>query len=577
MFGVARRVTIKSLRQPHDLVNDIVRHRKMASKKNQRRSVASSKDAALGWLKQGRVSDAVTWAECVGFDSSIEDSIAAAKIFREAGLGEKVVDTYRRLRSVQPEERVWKIALVCAMAENSQISEMNAQLNEISLTNVEKKLVASALISGGEVAAAASLYQEVINSEPRDEEAVIQLAAILCQKGQRFDAVHLLKELLQHPLSNDAAAAQVWFNLGVASEELEPAESESAYRKSLELLPDYDRPVANLGILLTRSGRLQDAIEFLKSKSESKVDWPRTAMLLASAHRLEGDQTSAIKILNDVVNANLESEQMELAWEMLIRCLIENGETESAIQRCEAWQSQMPNSPIAWHMLAAIKGTDAPSRASSDYVAQTFDGFADSFDAVLTNLKYQAPQLIGKLVHESLGEPAADRVVLDAGCGTGLAGPLLRPFASTLIGVDLSAGMLAHAKSRGVYDQLAKVDLIEHLLASEGKYGLIAAADTFNYFGDLSRLLPACFSALTETGWLVFTLEFGETYGETWQLEAHGRYSHPPSYLMEQLGRCGIEEGEMHKAVLRKENDADVEGLLVAVQNPTDGHSANNL
>ena len=114
------------------------------------------------------------------------------------------------------------------------------------------------------------------------------------------------------------------------------------------------------------------------------------------------------------------------------------------------------------------------------------------------------------------------------------------------------------------------MDLLDYLKAPDNqqRFDLIAAADTFNYFGDLSELLPTCFAALKKDGWLVFTLEFGETYGETYQLEVHGRYTHPPGYLMEQLGECGIEGGEMHRAVLRKENGVDVNGLLVAAQKP---------
>ena len=37
--------------------------------------------------------------------------------------------------------------------------------------------------------------------------------------------------------------------------------------------------------------------------------------------------------------------------------------------------------------------------------------------------------------------------VLDAGCGTGLCGPLLRPYAKRLVGVDLSSGMLERARA----------------------------------------------------------------------------------------------------------------------------------
>ena len=53
-------------------------------------------------------------------------------------------------------------------------------------------------------------------------------------------------------------------------------------------------------------------------------------------------------------------------------------------------------------------------------------------------------------------EPSKQLDVLDAGCGTGLCGPLLAPYARRLIGVDLSEGMLALAKEKHVYDALIK-------------------------------------------------------------------------------------------------------------------------
>ncbi|WP_425536227.1 methyltransferase domain-containing protein, partial [Chromobacterium vaccinii] len=40
------------------------------------------------------------------------------------------------------------------------------------------------------------------------------------------------------------------------------------------------------------------------------------------------------------------------------------------------------------------------------------------------------------------------------GCGTGLAGEAVRPYASRLDGVDLSAGMLERASAKGIYDSL---------------------------------------------------------------------------------------------------------------------------
>ena len=44
--------------------------------------------------------------------------------------------------------------------------------------------------------------------------------------------------------------------------------------------------------------------------------------------------------------------------------------------------------------------------------------------------------------------PAKALDILDAGCGTGLCGPLLAPYARRLVGVDLSDGMLKHAREK---------------------------------------------------------------------------------------------------------------------------------
>jgi predicted TPR repeat methyltransferase len=500
--------------------------------------------------------------------NEIHDLLASAAAHREAGDGEKLIQVFRQLQLIQPEERNWQVAAACALGELGRVEETRVQLKAVTLTARETTMVAGALITGGAYDPAANLLRPILERDPLDVEAANKLASVLNQQGKQKEACDVLQKLLAQPIENKEAAARAWFNLGVSLID-SPKESEEAYYKSLELFPEYEKPVANLGLLLTKTGQLQKAISFLEPKVDARVDWPRTAVLLATACRLNDQRPKAIATLDEVVSScEPETENMELAWEILVRSLVESENHDEAIEKCKQWKTQLPDSSIAAHMLAAVEGNEAPARASEGYVADTFDSFAESFDSVLTNLEYQAPQLIGKLVRESLGEPKSDLVVLDAGCGTGLAASFLKPFAKELVGVDLSAGMLAQAQGRGTYDSLLKADLVDHLRNCEKKYGLIAAADTFNYFGDLSELLPACFSALTDDGWLVFTLEIGETYGETWQLETHGRYTHPPGYLMEQLGKCGIEGGEMHTAPLRKENGVEVKGLLVAVQNP---------
>ena len=86
-----------------------------------------------------------------------------------------------------------------------------------------------------------------------------------------------------------------------------------------------------------------------------------------------------------------------------------------------------------------------------------------SFESKLERLSYRAPALVAAMLEDSGLEPSKRLDVLDAGCGTGLCGPLVAPYARRLVGVDLSEGMLAHAKEKNVYDALMKAELTDYL------------------------------------------------------------------------------------------------------------------
>ena len=244
------------------------------------------------------------------------------------------------------------------------------------------------------------------------------------------------------------------------------------------------------------------------------------------------------------------------------------GRFEEAAKVYEQWLRDEPDSPEARHHLAACSGREVPGRAPDDYVEKVFDGFANSFDAKLATLHYQAPQLIAQLVGELLGPPCADRVVLDAGCGTGLCGPLLRPHARELIGVDLSAGMLAKAEPRQVYDRLAKAELTAFIEAEPaGRYDLVVSADTLCYFGDLAAVMRATARALAAGGWLVFTVEgLPEDSREDFHLNPHGRYSHGMQYVRHVLAQAGLAVRSVEPAHLRTEGGKAVGGFLVAAR-----------
>jgi predicted TPR repeat methyltransferase len=154
--------------------------------------------------------------------------------------------------------------------------------------------------------------------------------------------------------------------------------------------------------------------------------------------------------------------------------------------------------------------------------------------------------------------------VLDAGCGTGLCGPLIAPYARRLTGVDLSDGMLVHAKEKNVYDELTKSELTEYLRVNRDAFDLIVSADTLVYFGDLDAVVAAAAGALRPNGLFVFTLEHaaGANPDAGYRLELHGRYSHRRAYVGRLLVGAGLQP-EIAEADLRMESGAPVAGLVV--------------
>jgi len=243
------------------------------------------------------------------------------------------------------------------------------------------------------------------------------------------------------------------------------------------------------------------------------------------------------------------------------------GEVDAAVRIYEDWIKEDPADPVARHMLAACTGRDVPARASDAFVAHTFDSFASSFDSKLQRLSYRAPALVAAMLEDSGVSPAKQLDVLDAGCGTGFCGPLVVPYARRLTGVDLSEGMLAQAKEKGVYDDLVTSELTEYLDAHRGAFDLIVSADTLVYFGDLTGVASAAARALRPGGLLIFTLErAGSDVGE-FRLEMHGRYSHAQAYVEEVLSTAGF-MAEIRHAELRMEAGVPVAGLVVFASHP---------
>jgi predicted TPR repeat methyltransferase len=248
------------------------------------------------------------------------------------------------------------------------------------------------------------------------------------------------------------------------------------------------------------------------------------------------------------------------------------GELDKAVELFDEWLDEEPDNPIAQHMLAACYGRDVPQRASDAYIERTFDSFAASFDSKLTKLRYQAPALVAAMLSESDVLETKSLDVLDAGCGTGLCGPLVAQYARRLTGVDLSERMIAQARARDVYDELVKGELTAYLSDSTSAFDVIVSADTLVYFGPLDAVVAASENALRPGGRLIFTVEelVGAGRDPGYSISTSGRYCHSREYLERVLGDVSL-QSEIVGAELRLEAGDPVPGLVVRATKPSLG------
>jgi len=220
-----------------------------------------------------------------------------------------------------------------------------------------------------------------------------------------------------------------------------------------------------------------------------------------------------------------------------------------------------PDSDEAAAVLASLDHVDGLTPA---YIRTLFDQYADRFDAdLIGTLKYQAPGLVAALLARC-GVTQGDAGILDLGCGTGLSGLALKPFARGLDGVDLSPGMVAKAQARGIYDDLAVDEAAAFLAGSAKSWDVIAAVDMLNYVGDLTPIFGAAAARLRPGGLLAGTVEKRIEGGQA--LTEKRRYRHGADHLRAALDAAGVTLAELSEADLRQEGGAPVPGLIFAAR-----------
>jgi predicted TPR repeat methyltransferase len=417
----------------------------------------------------------------------------------------------------------------------------------------------------GRLAEAERCYRAAVKKSPRFPEAAHLLGRVLYDLQKPEEALAWLKKAV----ALGPSRANAVNDLGNLLQELgRPEEAEASYRRVLELEADSADAYSNLGTALKERGLVDEALDAYRRAIESDSNhygaYCNLGNLLKRNERFE----EAVSAYRQALRIDPRRSD---AHRNLCGALKSLGDWERAAGACREWLAREPDNPVARHMMAAFSGEDTPARADDEYVVKVFDDFAETFDQQLASLNNSGPQRIAEALAEEGLTPTGALDVLDAGCGTGLCGPVLRPYAGRLTGVDLSGQMLRKAGQRNVYDELAAAELTAFIAAHPETYDLIVSADTLVYFGELTPVLRAVSSSLRPGGRFVCTLERMETPPDDqpgYRLNRHGRYTHSPDYVDGCLSKSGLRPLRSKSVDLREQAGQPVGGLLVTAARP---------
>lgn len=375
----------------------------------------------------------------------------------------------------------------------------------------------------GRLADAEAFYRGVLRATPAHFDA-LHLLGVIEGQNKRFDSA---LTLLQRAVAIKPDSAAAHNNLGNTFAGLHCyAEALASFDRALELKPDNPKALRNRGTALRELGRLDEA--------------------LASFDR-------ALALAPGFTDAMVGRGE-------LLQKMHRNTEAIAAFRGALAGGKDLE---ILHYALAALGAETMPATAPPGYVKALFDAYAHSFDTHLVEqLKYRAPGLVIEAVRRAAPHAALD--IVDLGCGTGLCGPLLRPLARSLVGVDLSDAMLERARAGGHYDELVCAELVAWLATQAQRFDLAVAADVLIYMGDLDPVVAAARHALRPGALCVFSVEAAP--GTHFGLKPSRRYGHSLPYIEGLAARHGFAVEAAIAAVLREDAEHDIDGHIVVLR-----------
>ena len=464
------------------------------------------------------------------------------------------------------------------------------------------------LLKSGRYAEGEARARQVLSVQPKNPGAQYLMGLSALMQERHADALAYFDGALRIERVNP----QLHFMAALCQAALGRVEDAIAsYRRALQYQPEFIEARANLAYLLEHAGRIDEAAEsYRRALALDPEDWVALNRL-AYCERLLGNGEKSAELLRRALALRPGS---AATHNELALALLQLGRRDEAIASLRAAVAADPGLAEGWANLAKLlyvehlelreKAARAegpvpdPSpviecfdrlaefdpgnvefrylrdslagsrlaRPPDEYVETFFDRFAARFDdRLVQELRYAGPEVAARVLAPHL-EGRSGLHVVDLGCGTGLSGSLARSHAARLVGVDLSGEMLARARARNVYDELAKAEIGDYLGGvTPGSVDLAIALDVLIYVGAVERVFAAAAQALGQAGLFAFSIEDLGRAGD-YALLPGGRYAHAREYIEASATQAGLAVRDSTALVIREEAGRAVDAWMYVLE-----------
>lgn len=440
---------------------------------------------------------------------------------------------------------------------------------------------------------AITLYREILDKDPAHLPSLYNLAYLYGEQGNYAQALIYYDKLIA--LEPDFVRA--YYNGAICELQLKnPARAQVLLEEALRLVPEYGAAQHMLGLILFKQGRWLEAKQHLRQALDHDSENAELLNHLGMACLHVGQLDEAQKYLSHsiAIMPYLAEAQYHLGVIHLKRGHYETaqqyfeGTVDRDSQHFGAWynlgllnkqkgflkiadeclakaQALQPDSQYVAFLRAAINQETTPEHPPEGFVKDLFDRYAGYYEAQMREgIDYQVPLQLHSLFVETVVTAPHSLVVVDLGCGTGLAGSLFRAEAKQLRGVDLSSYMLEKAEEKHLYDDLQLMEVHEALkLYEPNSVDLFIAADVLGYIGVLDELFELVTRALKPSGYWVFSIELG---AQDLALSERIRFTHNPHYIHQLCEKFNLTVLSETETVLRKHEVDEIKGCLFLTQ-----------